>query len=350
MIGYSAWNSDELRLDAPDTARLDVKLDIQPIALDRIVAEADRRCRPSAPGSAPVTDALWQNVRTALASGLAADSADVEFFVERFDRQLTSDSFVVISEQRRRGPSRAPEAFRTVPIEQLDSDGFVVSGGDELVGPTGRLLLDPWFVDTHCLAAVAMATRAGHVGIRFTPNDNRRVPEIRGIIWLDSASLELRSIQFEYVQLRGPLNAGSHWGEQRFDRLADGRVIMAKWEIRSPIFQRLSRNAARIVAFHETGGEVLRANRGAASLYHGERAVIEGLVCDASVRVPGAQVALVGTHHLVQSDASGWYSLTDVAAGTYHLQARNGDRTLQPVKAYVSGGQRLRFDITSSCS
>jgi hypothetical protein len=350
MIGYASWLS-ERRVGPQDTVRMHVQLDVQAIALEGIAVETPRRCSGITSGSSPLTDALWRNVRTALGAAQALTGYEpVEFLVERYERQVALDSLVVLSEDRRRGRSTAREGFRSVPIAQLEATGFLSPGErhTELLGPTGEIMLDPWFTNTHCMRVLMNRANPGLIGIWFAPNELRRVPEIRGVMWLDSASLDLRRIEFEYVNLSGAIAAASHTGEQEFTRLTDGGVIMQRWVIRAPLIEPLNRTTVRIAGFEESGGEVLRARRGSAVILDVERGVIEGIVRSSrGITMGGARVALNGTPYETRTDSAGYFRLMDVPAGTYHVVVDHQEGAApRRILVRVTHGQHVRVDFS----
>lgn len=77
----------------------------------------------------------------------------------------------------------------------------------------------------------------GLVGLTFTPAPSRRVPDIAGVLWADSATAALRYLDFWYVDrdLPGVVSgSGLTGGEVHFATLPDGRWATVAWRLRTP--------------------------------------------------------------------------------------------------------------------
>jgi hypothetical protein len=105
--------------------------------------------------------------------------------------------------------------------------------------PDARHLADDRFAPGYCFRALpAIDSLPGVMGIGFEPVSRRRVTDVEGTIWLDSASLELRRIEFQYRQLPADHNIDGPGGYVDFVRLSTGHWIVSEWMIR--MAQRMS--------------------------------------------------------------------------------------------------------------
>jgi hypothetical protein len=121
-------------------------------------------------------------------------------------------------------------------------------GGETLIyGPNTDVLLSREFQNTHCLGLRRERTRPEQIGLTFAPVEGRTLPDIEGVLWLDAASAELRTLEFEYRNMPSRLIRGDYVGSADFIRLAEGTWIIRRWRLASP---RL-----------EEGAEVLRIER-----------------------------------------------------------------------------------------
>jgi hypothetical protein len=104
------------------------------------------------------------------------------------------------------------------------------------------------------------ADRTGWIGLTFRPAARTagRV-DVRGTLWLDRGSSELRRMEYWYVGLSPELQAANLGGTLEFTRLADGFWFISAWEIRMP---RMSLVGARVTGVSVRGGEVWRVRRG----------------------------------------------------------------------------------------
>jgi hypothetical protein len=185
------------------------------------------------------------------------------------------------------------------------------------------------FLSDHCFELVA-APDTSHIGIAFTPASRRSVPEIRGTMWVDRASSELRSLEFRYVNTArydGGSNAG---GELRFARLPNGRWVITRWSIRMPVLGRADKSAdltmrqPAIVGIQEAGGQLVLARREADTLWTLPPFTVSGVVVDsASGRViRGARLQVDGTSREVASGEDGGFRVAGIAPGAYTLSVR----------------------------
>lgn len=329
MIGHRPWISLPTRLGVADSVYFDVLLEAAPVELGAIVAESRNLCAGISNGTAGI-DVLWRDARTALtAHQISGAQRRLRFLIETYERDIASDSLVVLRDFRNRVWSTSPEAFRAAPVSWLEERGFLQERDNAvfLYGPTPTVLLDDWFVRTHCLSIVPPEPGDTMIAIAFAPNRDRRTPDIRGVVHLDARSRDLRSIEFAYVSLPARVPSGSS-GRAVFSRLPDGSVMIREWNIDSPIIElgEISvfgerRPVERVWATRRTGGEVLRAQHGTAEVYRAHRATIEGVVFDSVNRVPlaGARVFVVGSGFATRTDSSGAYRLEDLPEGNYRL-------------------------------
>jgi hypothetical protein len=122
------------------------------------------------------------------------------------------------------------------------------------------VLLSDDFLDTHCFRMVrAEKDRPGAVGLGFEPVKGRRVPEIKGTLWVDRGSAELRMLDYEYVNVPSAVRTPGLGGRSEFARLATGDWIIKDWYIRLPDrVDRQRRPGARIEVRARHGGGIHR--------------------------------------------------------------------------------------------
>jgi hypothetical protein len=117
------------------------------------------------------------------------------------------------------------------------------------------------FQSSHCFAAVAGSD--GQVGLSFEPAEAPLRVDIRGTLWLDASSSELRSIDFAYEGLRERDELGigpDASGRIVYDRMEDGGWIVSEWTIRVPIDSRLY-GGRNYKLYQETVGRVTSTRR-----------------------------------------------------------------------------------------
>jgi hypothetical protein len=206
------------------------------------IAERERcRVRPEEGESAA---RLWDEARKALANAaLAEERGHTPVRLVRFSRLFRDEGRALARESWSLAPAPVRQ-FRSASVEVLNLEGFVQGvrgpgGRDTLVysAPDAEVLLSEAFLESHCLRAVSPTTRrAGQLGLAFEPvrrRDDRRT-DVRGTLWLDTASFELRDFEFQYTDLPENAPEGQAGGRVAFARLPDGTWYVDSWQITMP--------------------------------------------------------------------------------------------------------------------
>ncbi|HVX39295.1 MAG TPA: carboxypeptidase-like regulatory domain-containing protein, partial [Gemmatimonadaceae bacterium] len=202
----------------------------------------------------------------------------------------------------------------------LSRDGYIVTRGAtaNYYAPDARVLLSPEFANDHCFGiAVGAGARAGWIGATFNPVRGRRTPDVRGTLWVDTATAELRVLEYQYVNDRALGTIDSLGGRLRFERLPSGDWIVDHWEIRMPTFAHGMWSGYRVVGSDARIASVAAARRGESS--------IVGTVYDSVHAVPlsGARVALLGRANAATTDSSGAFRLDSVVPGPAVVTAQH---------------------------
>jgi hypothetical protein len=145
--------------------------------------------------------------------------------------------------------------------------------------------------------------------VRFTPAPDRRVPEVAGVIWLDSATAEPRRVEFDYVWSALPRSARGLGGVIEFGRLPTRELAVWSWRIRTPLVAS-GITGLRLTGYRETGGQL--APEPVA------RVRVAGTVYDSLAGAPlaGAIVTGAGAPGVALSDSAGRFAL-DSAEATF---------------------------------
>ena len=203
-----------------------------------VAGSSDCRIRPD---SSQRAFAAWEAARTALlATTLAADDTTLTMLLRRRRESVDADARVLLHAELDERRARAKQSFASIGADALARGGYVVRDSAGLVyhAPDAAVLLSEPFADTHCLRpAPADEAHRAMIGVEFMPvNVPRERVDIRGTFWLDSASSELRTIEFRYVNLPGIVERAGAGGTVRFARLPIGRWIVRDWQLRMPVF------------------------------------------------------------------------------------------------------------------
>jgi hypothetical protein len=257
-VGYQPAVA-EVQLAAGETAEVRLATAVRAFVLAPVQVTADARCVVR-PGAGLRAYELWQQAAVALrATELVEDQELVEYTITTYRRNSAISGF-----RRRRDP---PQRVRGQPFETLSPAGLAAHGyqrerGDTttLYGPDAAALLSDEFQDTHCLYVQAEGGRRGEVGVAFEPVADRGTVDIRGTLWLDARTGELRNVEYEYTGLSSGSRHSPSGGRVEFQRLPSGAWIVSRWHIRTTRIlrsQRPDRQRHEISAdIREAGGEV----------------------------------------------------------------------------------------------
>jgi hypothetical protein len=270
-IGYQPF------VGAPVTVAVGGTADVALLAPDRRVVLSGirvlgRRCAHDAFDD-PGLNTLWDEVRTALTTTLLGRSDSTTMLeVRAFHRTLNASRDVTeeIVGLPRVTRSQRPYASPRSAAE-LSRDGYarVTQNEAEYFGPDERVLLSDEFLADHCFE-VMRGTDAtdGLLGVHFSPSDRRRVVDISGTLWVDSASAALRYLDFWYEHDALPSSARGQdrtGGQVVFARTPVGMWIVGAWRLRLPRMTRrmmvqgsTGRMVTSVTGYEEVGG-VLRS-------------------------------------------------------------------------------------------
>lgn len=384
-IGYRPTTSAPTALRDGEEVNQRIILSSLPLALDTVRIVGRNACRALGDTAAMVY-ALWEQVRTALiAAELTAAARTITATTLAYQRTLDPgpgrSAGRVLHEESNVSTGYVRHAWLTLPPDSLRRIGYVVTERDGTLvyyAPDLAMLLSAGFVADHCFRISSDARRPTLVGIAFEPTPNRRsVAEVRGTLWLDRLSSELRRLEFSYVAatrqfLEQVEGAG---GQLDFVRLGDGSWVVNRWAIRMPQLEQIvltgGRTEIHVAAVQVSGGALTLARRGADTLWAGERFTVSGSVTDSAsgIGVAGARVLLAGTRLTTTTGGRGRFSLDSVLPGVYDVELHtaaldslgvsrrvsvsivNGDSPLalsvpaaQQVEAALCGGAREADD------
>ena len=261
-IGHETAESEPFELGRDTTVYLELEAEISPIALRGIEAAPDRVCRSLSETDAHLIASFWEEARKALELIRWTDEeADLTYRIRLYRRELEPDLEVKSeSSEEREGSGAQP--FRSQPADSLFLHGYVQ--GDDRTGrdyfaPDARALLSPTFLNSHCFRFEDGDMRDS-VGLAFEPVAGRELPDIEGTVWLDAATLSLRSLAFRYANLDLGVPTDRLGGRVEFERLSNGAWVVSRWYIRmARITQFTFRRRVRrnLIGVDQVGGVLL---------------------------------------------------------------------------------------------
>lgn len=260
-IGYLPSDS-RVRLTAGETVTHTVSLTGAAVTLPEIAVIGTPMCGDRARGDT-LSSALWSQAGTALAitaQTVKARSLRFEtFLVNRNIDHLGTPSDV--DQLNELNISTWP--VRSPPPDTLLVSGFVENIDDVVVGPTwygpdAEFLLSEPFFSGHCFWAVppSAVTPAGWVGLAFEPVMKDQRSDIRGTLWLDRESAQLRRLDFQYTRIPQWARGFEAGGVLVFAPLPGGGWIVQRWMLRVPLPQRTTPGSMKVYGYRESGGHV----------------------------------------------------------------------------------------------
>lgn len=340
-IGVAAYQSAPFALTIGETRAHDVVLD--PFTTLPPVTVTDRTlCTTRRDGGRIAS--LWVETRTALnVIVISSEDSIVQRRLVRYRRTLTPYSLEVKSEESHSYDARdgLDPAFASLSGAALSERGYWVDDENAAVfyAPDANALLSSAFLRDHCFGLVqGGSARPGLTGLSFQPVRGRTTPDIRGTMWLDSRTYELREVEFRWTGLPRELAHDSIGGEVHFARLPDGHWIVKRWVLRMPRTKLVLRRGAGVVrdpllqldGIGVEGGMILV--QGASQL--DEPGSVTGTVVRSNGKpLAGARVRLVGSAFSTVADARGRFALDGVPPGQYAIIAEHADFDVFGVRA-----------------
>ncbi len=342
-----------------------------------VVKSSGKRVCPGDSGNTQALQ-LWEQARSGfLASVVARDARPPNlrlnyFRVERDPvlRRVVDDSVWskdLVGDQPFVA-ARSASAFET--------QGYMVEhlGGErEYFAPDENVLLDPAFAGSHCLRVTPTdGAHVGEIGIGFDPVEAERdsLVDIRGVLWLDEKTLDLRTLDFDFTNLEKIRDATSG-GDVLFQSTPSGVPMIVRWTIQSPMIAtdessvsaegvrhslppRPQRSKFRVLGYQVLGAEVREVKWSDGAHWTPRLAAVTGLVTDLHGQlIRGAHVWMFGLSDTAVTDPKGVFRLprpsiggvfTIVAADS--TLAAGGVNQTPPHLVTIRGDRALPSDIT----
>lgn len=331
-IGHESSYSDTLTLADSDTARVRMTARVEAVRLAGIEVEGERRCMVR-PSQGEATARIWEEARKALAAAAwTRQQQPYRFRVVTYIRRLDETAEIVEEDRSEYTDAWSRKPFRSLDADLLAERGFMErteNQGTTWFAPDAEVLLSDPFLDTHCFAAEpGRRQNAGLIGLRFEPVEGREVEEIRGTMWLDAETAELRWLEYDYVNLDLHIPTEGLGGRVEFDRVPGGGWIVNKWWIRMPVIHLrpagMSGFTLRPVlgGYLQEGGQVLEVrDREGRVVLVTETGAVQGSVAadEGGDRLEGARIWVPGSGAEATSDEEGRFAFAELGEGSYEI-------------------------------
>jgi hypothetical protein len=338
-IGYRALTTAAVALASGAEVTRRISLTGARVQLDTVRVVDRSSCNVANDASAAATFAVLEQARTALsAAQLTQSGRSITATTLSYTRELEPDRRRVLhqSSQLRTDVVAQPWLARS-PAEAHRS-GFVDVAPDNSVtyfAPSIEVLLSEEFLEDHCFRLSNAKREPASVGVAFEPASARRkVPEVRGTLWLDRKTAELRKLEYRYVNITSEQEDAGAGGDVSFARLANGGWVISRWDIRMPVLEQVVRSLAlggtqvHVAGIQVVGGEIVLATRGTDlhrdTLWSRPPLVLRGTVVDSATSqpIPKTRVDIVAAGLSATADARGRFAIAGVLPGTYVIDAR----------------------------
>ena len=237
-VGFASSTSGAVRLEAGQTVELALVAESSRIVLEPVVATGTaRRCAGELHGGAQAAT-MWEEARKALFSTtLAAEAGRYRFVTETREREMSLDGRTVMRTHVEHDTTDG------LPFESQSAASLVTAGYVQLTpqrvivyGVDAAAILSDEFLAHHCFGLRdGGLERQGLVGLEFVPLRGRVRPDVRGVLWMDRASAELRYVEYGYtdVDFQGPVERLT--GRLDFRRLPTGAWVTETWTLIIPM-------------------------------------------------------------------------------------------------------------------
>ncbi|MES2178942.1 MAG: carboxypeptidase regulatory-like domain-containing protein [Gemmatimonadota bacterium] len=355
-IGYQPTLSDARVLRAGDDVTERIVLNGIQVSFDTIRVVGQSSCRV-AKDTAAATFAIWQQVRTALtAADITTGDQAIATTAVVYERKLDVNARNVLAHASVLRSGTAAQPWLSLTPDSLSQVGYVAtdtSGATTYYAPGLDVLLSSRFLEDHCLRTFAAGTL---IGMEFEPTRDRKdIPEIRGTVWLDRATLALSNMEYKYANI--PELQARAGGTMEFARLRGGAWAISRWNIVMPELELRTLGIAigRVDNRHreafvkdivERGGELVLARRANDTLYSRPSMSFRGQVRDSASRAPapGAYVAVEGTTLAGIADSVGRFSIAGLIPGEYIVDVHT------PSLDSVGASHRVRVSLADSAT
>jgi hypothetical protein len=233
------------------------------VVLNTIVVNAKSGCRRSDPASRSL-DVVWEEIDKALRASQLTTADLAGFGRGRVYHTEFGQNGGVLSSDTTYFSINNRRPFGTPNPDSLAKQGYVLGGnvrGWEYSGPDETVLRSESFARTHCFGLMRQAARPGQIGVAFEPTPGRTASDIKGVLWVDDRTSELREMSFNYVNA-GPVSQFNAGGLTRFMRLPSGAWIVSEWWLKAPrlaiVTSPYSAPRYSVIGYFENGGGILQ--------------------------------------------------------------------------------------------
>jgi hypothetical protein len=245
-IGQQPIELGRLTLQPGERRELGGSLPDRPVQLATANTRVDARCRQDPVDGSRVAQ-LFADARTALwQTRLRADSTPAQSVVQQIVQRYDTRERPTGSPQVRIDTMATLLPFQSPPADTLLARGFRELHDDNGMtwsAPDAELLTSDRFLTEYCLQlADDDPDDPTAIGVRFEPARARRdAVQVRGTLWLDGRTFELRRITYGYRGIEPALARATPGGVIEYTVLPNGIRFVSEWSIRMPVLANVTR-------------------------------------------------------------------------------------------------------------
>jgi len=315
-IGFRPTTAGPVELRAATPLRRDVPLSGRVWVLPSVQVTDRGQCQVH-PDSTAIAFRLWDEARIALLATVLTESEPLGVRLTHDERTFDASGAKVLVDSASTADGSSRKPIVTLTPDSLARGGYTTNddhGGTTYWGPDANVLLSESFASTHCirpeLPPADTGALTGVLGVAFEPADAKRGHvDVRGVLWIDRQSAELRSLDYTYVNVASVAERAHAGGHVEFLRLPDGTWTVSRWWIRSPIVETRAflepstvpgappgqRPSHRLIGVHESRCDILELRRGGAMWWERGRVSVAIRVTDSAGAAVRAMVSLIDT-------------------------------------------------------
>ena len=354
-VGLSSVTSGIFRLE-PETDIRELRMAEAAVQIEGLTVRRPIRLCEIGEADALLVQRWWNEIRKALESAAVVHANELdEFTFERFQREWTRNLSGLRAERYFAVDALDPRPFLSEDAQTLSDGGYVQGprGERRFYAPDAGVLLSSTFLRDHCFGIQSTGESSSTLSLSIAPTDDRDVPDITGVLEIDTISKELRTFDFEYVNLPDDIPSSSAaGGHLRFEYLISGAWIVSEWWVRMPwVDPRVW--PPTVLAYVDEGGRLTGA---AAATLSDSGVVLAGTVFDSlhSRPLAEARVSVLGTRLASRTAADGSFELRSVPPGMRAITVHHEDLTalaipspVVRVEVQAAGTDPLRVFIPS---
>lgn len=359
-IGYAPTTGQTFNVDATDEVVQRVVLSGVQIRLDTMRVVGQGVCKTQR-DSAAATFAVWDQARAALtAAQLTGAERTLRATTVRYERYFDANQRTLRGQRVLMHVDSAGEPWQSLSPDSLHRAGYVATSLNDssttFFAPSIEALLSDVFAEDHCFHLQA-SDDASRVGLAFEPVSSRRaLIELRGTLWLDRQTAELRELEYSYANLTPARVAEVAGGSMKFARAAKAGWVISGWNIRLPMLSAppnavtlrgaaaALREAPRVSGVKVTGGELAVMQADGDTIWQHAPVSLTVAVIDSATNapVPGAVVSLDESAAEFQTDGAGRARLDSLRVGNRTLRVHT------PALDSLGVATQLRISILDS--